>query len=660
MIQEQNIKLLKSEVMDDVDEGGGQATGNAITDGASNAIFPDISELDRTYGRVNLRKVFVGVQTPDTDKYFGANVIVADPPNDAKVSCTMFTTGSGFDLRTDAAARVEAYLFAGTKWGGYLFEDHIAGQRAIAIVQREGTETPPVGKTLVLRLNEGASNQVEQYVRVTRVSTVVRTFTDQTGDYKRMIVTCELSDALRTNFKGHAVNRFDTLTSGGAIIRDTNVADAARYYGVSKLVNLASTGELSAKVESIFTQLVPSAQTEVPATDVRANNDLFSPQLSSEGLVSITTSASLSPSTSLYVGTSIVPGTLTITGPATLTDSNGKLYNGSQEEGTVDYQNGVISTTSATYSGSKTITYKQAASPNITTESLAMKVTAENRSLSMAITVNPIPAPNTLSIHYQAQGRWYVIREKGSGAITGDDAAYGAGQLSFTTGGLSVTFGALPDVGSAIMMFWGLPTSFAQQLDLADSPRAYYEIDLGVPIAPNTLVISWTNSGSKTSSDSGGSLTGDATGKVIDYTTGKIHFSPNVLLTAGTTINLAYTSSNGGTVSDVDTFLSQGASWEVDLGGAVVPHTFSAEVYVSVGVAAVEKRQITDDGSGNVRLVSKTPQGVESYVTVGSINYATGVVLIQKTQTHSVTQKVPVYTYSSYTGAGAPAGSFSV
>ena len=69
-----DIKLVASQVMDDVPEGGGAPTATAIVDGASNAIFPDISELDRAGGRINLRKLHVHVQTADRDTYLGGNV----------------------------------------------------------------------------------------------------------------------------------------------------------------------------------------------------------------------------------------------------------------------------------------------------------------------------------------------------------------------------------------------------------------------------------------------------------------------------------------------------------------------------------------------------------------------------------------------------------
>ena len=57
-IQEGNIVFVKSQQMDDVPEGGGAATGTVIIDGAMNNVFEDISDLDRAYGRFNLRWQF--------------------------------------------------------------------------------------------------------------------------------------------------------------------------------------------------------------------------------------------------------------------------------------------------------------------------------------------------------------------------------------------------------------------------------------------------------------------------------------------------------------------------------------------------------------------------------------------------------------------------
>lgn len=122
-----DLKLVKSQVMDDVPEGGGAPTNTEIIDGASNEIFPDVSEFDRAGGRVKLRKVAVRVDTPNRDMFQGANVIVAEPPDDPNISATLFNTGNYFDRRADAVSRIESYLSIGVQYAGYLYGNHIAG-----------------------------------------------------------------------------------------------------------------------------------------------------------------------------------------------------------------------------------------------------------------------------------------------------------------------------------------------------------------------------------------------------------------------------------------------------------------------------------------------------------------------------------------------------
>ena len=109
-VQQGDIKIMASQVLADVAEGGGAATGVEIIDGQSNNLFPDISELDRVIGRVNLRKVFPAVRTVTTDGYNGVNVIVSDIPDDPAVGAFLFKTDQYFDTREDAQKRLEAYL----------------------------------------------------------------------------------------------------------------------------------------------------------------------------------------------------------------------------------------------------------------------------------------------------------------------------------------------------------------------------------------------------------------------------------------------------------------------------------------------------------------------------------------------------------------------
>ncbi|AXY83367.1 hypothetical protein [Acidovorax phage ACPWH] len=272
-ISQGDIKIVASQVMDDVDEGGGAPTSVEIRDGVSNDIFTDISEADRAVGRINLRKINVSVQTPDRDRYLGANVIVAEPPNDPNVSITIFKAGTPFDRRTDAQDTLESYSIKGPVWGGYLLENHVAGMRSVQLFQRPGNALPTINRTLVLVQNEGLPSEVEQYVRVTKVESEVRTFTEivngEAVNFLGEVVTLSLSDRLRHDFNGSPASRSYAPQAGKALVRDTVVADAGVYSGVVPLQVASEIGDVEVKATSVYTQLVPSARTETSILDQR-------------------------------------------------------------------------------------------------------------------------------------------------------------------------------------------------------------------------------------------------------------------------------------------------------------------------------------------------------------------------------------------------------
>lgn len=270
-IQEHNIAFVESQVMDDVPEGGGAATGHVVVDGAMNNVFPDISDLDRAYGRLRMRKLSVAVRTLSVDLFGGVKTVITALPDDPALSYTLFSTGDAFDTRSAAANKVQAYLYKGPVWHGYLFENHIKGMTAINIIQRVGSPLPPIGKTLCIVENEGLASEREQYVRVTDID-VTETFfgwDSSGGDFSRWVVTLTLSSGLLHDFTGHSAYRYDSSINytGRARLRNTSVADATRYYGAQRLSSAAGIGDLSLRVDSLFTQLVPSAQTETPLID---------------------------------------------------------------------------------------------------------------------------------------------------------------------------------------------------------------------------------------------------------------------------------------------------------------------------------------------------------------------------------------------------------
>lgn len=652
-----DVKLVASQVMDDVAEGGSAPTANVIVDGASNSLFNDISELDRAGGRVNLRKVFASIQTDTTDTYLGGNVIVSDPPSDPRVAVTIFSTQEVFDRRTHARDRIKAYLNKGSMWNGYLLENHIAGQRSIQLFQRVGAELPTIGKTLFLVMNEGLANEYSQYVRITRIASETRTFSYGTGsgiqDYQAVVVSCDLSDALRYDFPGSPPDRLFTMATGKTRTRDTVVADAAKYCGVVKTTQPVAIGDVAASVSSVFTQLVPSAQTETPLLDLTAGGTSETLIESDNGTVSYTSAAAFNSSTVLSVGNAIRPGTLSISvSGATLTDNGGHLMSGTTVVGTVNYGRGQIALASSasTYSGTKTISFRPAAAPIRVADTAGVRVDIESRSYNYILTIVPSPAPGTLQVSYRAQGKWYDLRDNGAGVLKGVSPEYGVGTVSYTTGTVAVTLGALPDVGSEIVYAWGGKANYFNRASSTIAPPSVALQLTHAGVTPGSVTITWNDGTARSATDDGkGAISGNASG-TINYQTGLIQITPTVLPASGQTYSVAYTWGppneeefhaplrNGDGSIDV----------EVDFDG-LIPGTVELEwnllidLYEYISTTPAELQLITridpikivkDDGLG----VLRDPQDV----AFGTVNYATGVVRFKP----DTTVRIPVARYN--------------
>lgn len=641
-----DVKLLKSANMTDVPEGGGAPTGIEIADGVSNAIFPDISELDRAGGRVSLRKVFPSVKTDDRDTYFGANIIVAEPPKDPLVSVTLFSSGSTFDTRVQAASRVESYLNKGPEWSGFLYENHIAGQRVIQLFQRPNDVLPNVGQTLCLVQDEGLSTQKEQYVRATAVGSVTRTFTyGEAQDYQAAIVTVDISDALRTDFAGSPATRTFARLTNATKTRDTVVADAGTYVGVSPLVATAAIGDFTVSAQSMFTQLVPSAQTETPISDIRMNG-LSAALVATGGPLTRTLTLGFTTTQSMHVGGPIYPGSLSIArSGVTLTDSGGRLVNAGAQVGTVDYDNGIAMLSADVFgagAGSHEVTFTPAEFPDMISEQSVMPITIESRSLSYAFTLGTPPLPRTTNVAYLAQGRWYVLRDDGSGRLIGNDSSHGAGTVNYITGSVVVTLGALPDVGSALVVqsYSASVQIRASNVDLSNSGKAYIPINTSgliseeagtKVITPGALSIGWTDGGSKLATDNGlGQLTGDATG-TVDYSAGVVRISPNVLPPKGTSILLDTTSNIGVIAPSVN--LASGSIGAANIEPGSVSFTGDVDFYYTwsaqgdqwaAGSATQTEGWRFFDRAGKLYgLPAAVAAGVKE-VECGTINYTTG------------------------------------
>ena len=521
-----DIKLLASQRLTDTPDGGGRVTGHEIVSGEHNSLFPDVSDLDRAYGVVNLRKAFLAVQTDDTDTYYGANTTVLLPPSDPNVGLCLMSTKDHHDTRDAARDVLERYLARGPKWRGFLYDTQLEGQRAIRFFQRVEVRLPEVGETLVLVGNEGKAGEFEQYVRILEVTYQLAKFQiPGVPEFTRNVVTCKLADPLRYTFEGEQPTPYDVVTNAKTALRETVVADAANYFATTKLAEDAAFGAMQVKAKTIFTQLVPAARSETPAVDLTAAGELASLVDSGQGLVSFSTVASIAPSRGLFLGSGAKPGTLTITiGAATITDKGGELVVAGSVIGSIDYGRGQLEFNAQcpNYGGaSKSVSFWPAARPSRIADTAQIEIKANNRGYAYTITLMPTPAPGTLTVSFMAQGKWYDLKDNGKGELFGADRSYGSGVVNLATGSVMLTLGALPDVDTSILFSWATPVNYTNRSNqpISISKSAWQLPHTG--ITPKSLILTW--GAGKTANDAvgDGRIRGDITG-TINYAEGII------------------------------------------------------------------------------------------------------------------------------------------
>lgn len=650
-INASHIKFLASKVMADVPEGGGGPSGVVLQSGKSNNIFNDVTETDRAGGDLSHRQVFMAVQSGDNSVAQDCNVIISQPPDDPNVSIVLMETVDEFATRAQDIAALEAGFVKSGTYHGELFGNHVAGMSMLMIQQRPEAELPKINTRLALVYREGFSNEETQYVSVQRIAgDVVQTFVDEKGEFQKRILTVEIGQTLQRAFPGFDAQR--TTISASQLNNNTRIrtcvwGNAARYCGIKKLIADAVQNSFTVRVPGIYERIVPSAEAETPLVSLRINQQADA-LVQAGGPITFTTNAVFNTSNNLAVGGAVTPGTLSITrAGSTLTDEGGKLMLAGAQIGTFDYANGIATLVAAGFptSGTMTVVYTPAVLMPSNVSSSGLQVTAENRRLNYVATFPANCTPGSLQIHYMASGRWYVLTEDGGGSIAGDDASHGGGTYNRSTRTAAVTLGALPDVGSAIIMTFVLeddPASLGGGVTLRYDNRVIIPINSdgeistepgSKPFNPNSVVITWTDGAAeRTVTDNGtGALTGDGTG-TVDYQAGRLILIPANLPAWGTVISVL--AERHTLTDDPVTWGGSGASRTCTLaappkqGTVRFPMTVAIEYEVQEGYSWVTDTvrkttnisgEVVDDGSGNLLFFG---------VNVGSVNYGTGVVSV--------------------------------
>jgi len=586
-IETNNLVLYKSERLTDTTDGGGKYSGQVVVDGESNNLFPDVSELDRTMDRVSMRKIYAGVNSIDTDALMGSTVFVSKNPDDPNVSALLFSTESHVDTRDSAQNRVENYLAKGGQIAGTPLDTLWQGMKIIQVAMFKNEIEANVGDTIVLISHEGKSNEYEQYVRITKVETRIAIMIVDGKEVEYKVATYDLNDPLEIDFVGLSASQWYQGTKSTTIIRDTLVADTGKYYASTDLVENANVGQFTVQAASIFSQLVPAAQIETPLVDLNASSESIALVSGNANKITIAYSTTIGTSQNLYIGSSVIPSSVEFTlFGNTITDQGGLLkQSDGTQVGTIDYQRGLIQWTSSAGSGSTSlsITFKPAAAPTQPMHTYAVPVTQNNQSLNWTGVLVPIPASGSLSVSYMSQGKFYTLKDNGSGQLKGSSDSYGAGTINYVTGSWLVTLGALPDVDTPILLLWGTPISTFERADLAVLPAAI-EFDLNqLGIAAGSVTVNWLLAGvaKSATSNAQGQFTGDATG-TVNYATGVGRIVPNKLPQKATvfTINYSFGDPKSQTVSDVTPNGSQQLSFNIGTGAAIQPNSVELKIPV--------------------------------------------------------------------------------
>ncbi|WP_392389563.1 hypothetical protein [Acinetobacter ursingii] len=647
-IETNNLVIYKSERLTDTSDGGGKYSGQVVEDGISNNLFNDVSELDRTMGDVSMRKVFAGVTSADTDTLMGATVFISENPTDPNVSALLFSTKSHTDTRDAAQNRVENYLAKGGIATGTPMDTHWQGMKLLQVMMFPKENEGAVGDTIVLISNEGKSNQIEQYLRITKVETRIAIMVVDGKDVEYKIATYSLNDALKSDFVGLTARQWYNGNISTSILRETLIADTGKYYASVGILNNVAVASTTVHAKSIFSQLVPASQVETPLLDLSVTGTATA-MIGASGTITRQITTTVGSAQSTYIGSSILPSSVSfMLDNNQVTDNAGELKTVSGNSvGTINYDTGLIRWGAGSGSGSKTInvTFTPAAVRSRVSNSDSVEVTQNSQSLNLVRTILPVPARGSFVLNFTAQGKTYTVTDNGSGVISGAVTGIATGTIDYVTGTVLVTFSALPDVGSAIVWYWADSVA-SEDITSKQTNRLALDYTLSKTLdltQPATITWKVDNVDKSATVATNGSITGDATGAVNGN---KITFKPGILFPLSNVLTVTYNQFTGGnsqtgpyTLSDLgETETINGESFKrygFGIGANSGVNTLKFTLVMSSTKAGLEYSYSTSEMILTNNVFNFQSYGGDIYLMiegkqvrkVGSINFTTGEVV---------------------------------
>ncbi|MDK4689696.1 hypothetical protein [Kingella negevensis] len=512
-LTQQDLRIYKSQRNTDTDDGGGAMTSTPLT-GKDNELFNPISDVDRTMGAFDARLTYAAVLRGDDSALLGANVIVSQPPEQDNVSVLMLPADYDGQERLDMMRRAEAYSVYNTETRMVLFGKHTKGAKQIQVYQdAENKNIPKVGERFALVYTEDDTEKAE-YFRVGSVSSQVETFEVEDGSkFDKRVIIMGIQAALNRDFNG--VN-YPVRGYANAPIKvyQTQIADSAKYYGIRALAAPLQQGSASAKVDSIFEQLVPTSTDEKTLVDSFSGGvPVWLPIAPRRVVARINQWVS----GSVYLECSVLPGSVelgdwTDTAQGSLKKHNTVL--------SVDYANGVISGLNGVWIGE--INAVPAASYRNYGYSSKIRVDATTIGTDFTALLRPLPALGSVGVSYRAQGAWYDLSDSADGVLR-DELGQSRGTINARTGSVAISLPTVPEVNSNIEISWS-PVDFYKTFDggdlgAASSPKQA-DAMTQLPDAPkqnlkpSTIRLTWNDGAERVATDSDGKLVGSCQGTV--------------------------------------------------------------------------------------------------------------------------------------------------
>lgn len=507
-IVETDIKLMASERLYDTDDGGGGMTGNEVVDGEENNLFPDISELDRTYGDVALRKAFASVRSSNTEVYYGANAIVSKPPTDENVGVLIFKTGDSaayFNERSVAQNKIESYVTKGVLSSLKMYGNHYSGQKSLFAYQTESSTVPAAGD--VFCLNDGTN---EQFVRIQSITYEIVIYTDSVGDFTRRECNITLSDALQYDFEGGEPNRYTSYQPTTKIYK-TNAVDAVNYYGIAALSASVASGAMQIVVEDYKRPLVPSTQSESSLLDIQAGGTKTLSFANGDRTVSVanvahTAFTKVTASTRQYnyvQSLSPLPAakTLEIYYRAaghwyTVSDEDGSGVLSGDGSGRINYTTGSVAVTLKDLPDVDTlILWAWATKVHYTIRTLAdvMDYQWEGQTAHAPV----VPGTITITWEYPSGTVKTVTDADSDGVLQGA----GSGSINYTTGKFNLKPNIIPSGGTTPQIAYQYGEQITETISADIDGNGDTSITLANQIKPGTLSLEWVVERTKTKSE---------------------------------------------------------------------------------------------------------------------------------------------------------------